>query len=156
MPTSRVRSGIAVGDRLPNLRLPRADSGHPRPLRGPHRDAVVVIALHDPGCDECARFLGRLARARPRFRLWDGSVRAVTDSHAAGPLQDELGDAVDVLVDTDRKLLDRLDVSAGPVTLVADRYGQLFDLSYAGAAHTLAAPRELEEWLKYLATQCPE
>ena len=59
-------------------------------------------------------------------------------------------------MDTERELLGRLEISAGPAILVADRYGQVFHLRSAGAEHALAEPRELEEWLKYLATQCPE
>ena len=179
---------IQVGDRLPDLRLPRAgDEPTVRPLRGPHRDAAVVVVLHDPTCDACADYLRTLAEAVPDFDLWDGSVRAVvgpvrgagpgpgrtaaTDgsgsgaaggavwSRSAADLQDELGPDVDVLVDRDRALLDRVAASDGPVTLVADRYGQVFHIDGAGGeagAHPGMEPRELEEWLKYLATQCPE
>lgn len=152
---------IQVGDRLPNLRLPRSDGTTVRPLRGPHRDAAVVVALHDTGCDPCRHYLRSLADAESRFRLWDGSIRAVTDTDSdaeagARALQDELGSAVDILVDTDRELLDRVDATAGPVTLVADRYGQVFHIAESGEEHAVMEPRELEEWLQYLATQCPE
>ena len=148
--------GIRVGGRLPKLRLPRAGTGG---------DAVrpVLVALHDPGCDACRAYLGTLARERSRFDPWDGTVYALADVDAAG-LQEELGDAVAVLVDADRAVLDRLGGTAGPVTVVADRYGQVFHIEAAdraagdgaAAGHPLLEPRELEEWLKYLATQCPE
>lgn len=144
---------MRVGDRLSNLRLPRADGATVHPLRGPHRDAVVVVALHDVGCDTCRDYLRALASARSRFQLWDGSVNAVAAT-ADGALQAELRSAVQLLVDADRELLDRVDTTAGPVTLVADRYGQVFHIH--GEDHSGMEPRELEEWLKYLATQCPE
>ncbi|MDX1675025.1 MAG: hypothetical protein R3314_09545 [Longimicrobiales bacterium] len=151
---------IQVGDRLPKLRLPRAgEQKAVRPLRGSHRDAVVVVALHDPGCDRCRDYLQALVGAASDFRTWDGSTRAVTDAGAgAAGLQEELGDRVDVLVDADRALLDRVAPGAGPVTLVADRYGQVFHIAAPGDGdpHPAMEPRELEEWLKYLATQCPE
>lgn len=146
---------IQVGDRLPNLRLPRSDGATVRPLRGPHRDAVVVVVLHDVGCDACRDYLRALAGARSRFQLWDGTVNAVAVS-GDETLQAELGSAVQLLVDPDRELLDRVDTTAGPVTLVADRYGQVFHIDDAGTDHTVMEPRELEEWLQYLATQCPE
>lgn len=163
---------IQIGDRLPDVRLPRADGGV-RPLRGPHRDAVVVVALHDPACQPCRSYLHTLADHDGRFRLWDGGVQAVTPGESPGAgsdgassggsgtaapraLQEALGGGIDVLLDPDRALLDRVDAAVGPVTLVADRYGQLFHTEEAGAEHALMEPRELEEWLKYLATQCPE
>lgn len=145
---------IQVGDRLPDLRLPRSDGATVRPLRGPHRDAVVVVALHDVGCDACRDYLRALAGAGSRFRVWDGSVNAVAVS-GDETLQAELGSAVQLLVDADRKLLGRVEATGGPVTLVADRYGQVFHI-HDGEQHNGMEPRELEEWLKYLATQCPE
>ena len=137
------------------------------------------VALHDPACDACRSYLRNLADHDHRFRLWDGRVLAVTrervpDAGAHGAagdraapdgagtpaalraLQEALGDAIDVLLDPDRALLDRVDATARPVTIVADRYGQLFHIEEAGAGHAVVEPRELEEWLKYLATQCPE
>lgn len=151
MPRVNSATMIRVGDRLPKLKLPRVD-GTERPLRGPHRDAVVVVAMHDAGCDRCGRYLQDLADARPRFRIWDGTILAVTDATDPG----DGGDAVDVLVDAERRLLDRVEADDGPVVLVADRYGQLFEIFAAGPDHALPGPRELEEWLQYLATQCPE
>ena len=180
---------IQVGDRLPDLRLPRAgDERTVRPLRGPHRDAAVVVVLHDPACDACVGYLQALADAAPDFGIWDGSVRAVvgpvqgrgndrdhTTEHGApgrgepgggkaplrtaAELQDALGSGVDVLVDTDRAFVGRVPAASGPVTVVADRYGQVYHVEAPGGeagAHAVMEPRELEEWLKYLATQCPE
>lgn len=161
MPRVNSTTMIRVGDRLPDLTLPGAD-GAERPLRGPHRDAVIVVALHDTGCDRCRRYLRELADARPRFRIWDGTVRAVTDDPDIGNLQRDLegdlqvGDRTDVLVDAERRLLDRVEARDGPVVLVADRYGQLYEILPAGRDHTLPTPGELEAWLQYLATQCPE
>lgn len=81
---------------------------------------------------------------------------ATGDQGLAAEVGAEVGTAVDVLVDAERVLLDRVGAIDGPVVLVADRYGQIFEIMQAGAEHALPEPRELEEWLKYLATQCPE
>jgi hypothetical protein len=40
--------------------------------------------------------------------------------------------------------------------IVADRYDQIFHIDDAGDGHALPAARELEEWLTFLAIQCPE
>ncbi|MFW6205883.1 MAG: hypothetical protein ACOC5I_01460, partial [Gemmatimonadota bacterium] len=92
--------------------------------------------------------------------VWDGSVRAVApagaDAADAAALQDGLPSGVDVVTDPDRAFLGRIGVGNGPVVLVADRYGQVFHRQDAGAEHAVVEPRELEEWLRYLATQCPE
>jgi hypothetical protein len=40
--------------------------------------------------------------------------------------------------------------------VVADRFGQIFHISVAGASHDLPRPAELTEWLKFLGTLCPE
>lgn len=183
MPKLRESSTLRVGQRLPDVGLPRPD-GAVRALRGAHRDAVVVVVLHDADCERCRDYLRALAAAAPRFRIWDGSVGAVTDAPHPDHLQAELDPDIDVLIDAERTFLDRVQAHGGfggragdragdragnmagesasevpadgPVVLVADRYGQLFEILPAGPDHVLVEPRELEEWLKYLATQCPE
>ena len=155
---------LKVGDRLPKLRLPRAgDPATVRPLRGPARDASVVAVLHGPACEACRELARSLADVAPDLDVWDAAVRVVVPAAGetrAGPaaraLRERLEPAVDVLVDVDRQLVDRVDTSDGPVLLIADRWGQLFHIHEAGRAHTAMEPRELVEWLKYLATQCPE
>lgn len=153
---------LTVGDRLPKIRLPRAgDDATVRPLRGPARDAAVVLVLHDPACDPCRALARSLADVVPDLEVWDAGVRVVVPSaHGGGApvhtFRDGLEPDVDVLVDTGDRLADRVDVSQGPVLLIADRWGQLFHIHEAGTGHAAMEPRELEEWLKYLATQCPE
>jgi hypothetical protein len=43
-----------------------------------------------------------------------------------------------------------------PSVVVADRYGQIFYVTDAGDGHRFPDAREMEEWLKYLGTLCPE
>ena len=40
--------------------------------------------------------------------------------------------------------------------IVADRYGQIYEVYRAGTGHEFPAVRQLEEWLKFLGTLCPE
>lgn len=42
-----------------------------------------------------------------------------------------------------------------PYVVVADRYGHVF-YAVEASGHQFPAPRELEEWVKYLGTLCPE
>lgn len=149
---------LAVGDRIPNARLLLAGSGGHRDLRGRHREAVVAIALHDAACPRCRELLRTLAAAKSDFDRWDGRVIAVApDSPEAATLAAAVGLGVQVLVDPERRLLDGVEAADGPVLLIADRYGQVFEiLSPTAGHHADVQPRELEEWLRYLATQCPE
>jgi hypothetical protein len=43
-----------------------------------------------------------------------------------------------------------------PRVIVADRFGHIFHVEEGGQVHRLPEPRELEAWLRFLATQCPE
>jgi hypothetical protein len=40
--------------------------------------------------------------------------------------------------------------------IAADRFGQVFYARDAEPEHSFPTPRELQEWLKYLGTLCPE
>lgn len=67
---------LRIGDRLPDLQLPDAASGRARPVRGGHRDAVVLVALQSDESERCHAYLTELARARADFQAWDGRTIA--------------------------------------------------------------------------------
>jgi hypothetical protein len=143
-----------VAGRIPDVLLPRMGDGVPVPARGRPREAVVYLFLTEPA--GWAGYLRRLAEHRSEFADWDGRIIAV----AAGPgeswrpLADELGESVWIVEDPDRRL-----AAAGedglPRAAVADRYGEIYHV-WSDDALPLPEPRELEEWLRFLALQCPE
>jgi hypothetical protein len=119
-----------------------ADCRHcPTPIWRPQytRDAIVLAVLHGEAASHARATVDPLESAAPQFRQWDGRL-AVSGGREAAP-----GDAT---------------VPAGvgevPAIIVADRFGQIYHSEYGGADHALSEPRELESWLRFIGTQCPE
>jgi hypothetical protein len=125
---------IAVGSFLPAVKLPSADAA----------------------CERCRAYLRELEAHHDDFAAWDGRVVVVVPGalEAALQLREAVGVRSSVAADPEGRA--PFAGEAGPALLVADRYGQLYHLARGGAEHRLPEPRELEEWLKFLATQCPE
>jgi hypothetical protein len=47
-------------------------------------------------------------------------------------------------------------VGGPPAVIIADRFGHIYHVEAGGQAHAFSEPRELEEWLRFIGTQCPE
>ncbi|MBX6363500.1 MAG: hypothetical protein IRZ00_06500 [Gemmatimonadetes bacterium] len=145
-----------VGSLLAPLRLPSAPTGAPVALRRWGREATVLIRLDAVDCAACRDYLRELDRHRADLALWDGRVVVVVPGTVedATRLKAELGLGLIVAADPDGR--SPLPAALAPAWLVADRYGQVYHAEAVGPAHGLPEPREVEEWLKFLATQCPE
>jgi hypothetical protein len=146
------------GDRLPPLLLPRAADGAPVDLNSASRDArlLLIVAGDDAGA---AAALEPIADAARDIEHWYARlfVVATGSADAARRLDDRLGSRLSVLNDADEAAARRLGLAGGGAALfVADRYGQIYEVAGAPSAAGLPAASELEEWAKFLATQCPE
>jgi hypothetical protein len=147
-------SAIGVGSFLPDIELPGAPHGTATPLRRGGRAATVVVRVHDATCRDCRRYLADLAASKIDLAWWEGRVVVVVP----GPLEDasglrgDVGSSFTVLGDAH----DRARLVDGAGVIVADRYGHIYDVADAGDGHALPSPKELEEWLRFLAMQCPE
>jgi hypothetical protein len=144
-----------VRGRIPDMLLPRAGGAPPSPLRGRPREAVVLVFPQDarPWRD----YLRRLAGEARAFGDWDGRVVAVppdTDP-AWDDVASELGEDLWVLRDEGDVLRTGED---RPAVVLADRYGEIYRVWSVqdGAGSPGPEPRALEEWLQFLALQCPE
>lgn len=154
---SRSRPPLAAGERLPRLTLPRAPSGESVSWRAPPRGAPVVVFLHAADCEACRAYLGELAGLGRELDVWDGRPLAVApgDTAAAAPLAATV--PFPVLADADGLARRRCGVPDGSAAVfVADRWGRVYHAVTAASERELPAPRQVAEWLKYLATQCPE
>jgi hypothetical protein len=148
--------GLTVADFLPYLELPSPGGGRVA-LRHGGRHATAVVVVHDATCDACRRYVAQVGAAADDLAAWDGRVVVLVPGSlgdaAAFTSALELAPAVKVVA-TDAD--DAAALVEGAGVLIADRYGHVYDVTTAGNGHALPAPRELEEWLKFLATQCPE
>lgn len=160
----RGRPGPGPGDTLPPLEL-ETQAGEPFPVRTRARRTRVLVAGHGAGCEACRRYAERLAEAAAEFGRWDGEAIVVAGPggggepgapRAAGGAAVE-GSSRPALRDPEGAARRRLDVPEDRVALlVADRFGEVFLREEADEADALPEPDAVLEWLRYLATQCPE
>jgi len=154
--SEHVRPGqhLTVGAFLPYWELPAAP-GRSVALRPRGREATVVMRVHSAACAECRRYLAEVATAASDLAAWDGRVIPLVP----GPLgeAEALRGALALPFAVASEALDQAPLVDGVGVIIADRYGQVYDVLEARTGHdVLPAPRELEEWLRFLATQCPE
>jgi hypothetical protein len=127
------------------------------------RDAMVLAVLHGADCDRCNAYANALAEAQPAFRSWDGRLVLARPDHGgdeAGRDANSMDVASPDAATRDAAARDTVTVrdtfGGAPRVVVADRFGHIFHVEDGGEAHRLPEPRALEEWLRFLATQCPE
>jgi hypothetical protein len=108
----------------------------PDPWRSPMGRTTVLVSVHSAGCEGCRKYLEELGPSAAEFEVWDARLAVITPEPdgAATPVA-PAGEAA---------------------VIVADRYGHVYEATYAGEGHAFPAPRQLEEWLKFLGTLCPE
>jgi hypothetical protein len=146
---------LLVGDRLPDVTLPRRGGEGSVELRRRGREGRVVVCVHGPACAACREYVSRLAELAPAVAEWDGKVVLVEEdpTSADGPGFDAAGfeETFDPGV-----LRERIGRSA-PAVLIADQWGQLFAVEGAETGHDFVIqPDEVVDWLRFLATSCPE
>lgn len=151
---------LAAGSRLPTL-----VSADGRVVWRPQytRNPLVLAVLHDMECEPCADYRRDLIAARPDFATWDGRlVIAAPHAEATPAATAATGEAVRK---TGAPRADAVPTGAvtvpdtfggAPRVIVADRFGDVYHVHDGGPAHALPEPRALEEWLRFIATQCPE
>lgn len=160
----RGRPGPGPGDTLPPLEL-ETEAGEPFRVETRTRRTRVLVAGHGPGCEACCRYASRLTEAAAEFGRWDGEAIVVVGPGGGGELETPRaaeGAAVEgsirpALRDPEGAARRRLGVPEDRVALlIADRFGEVFLREEADEADALPEPDAVLEWLRYLATQCPE
>jgi hypothetical protein len=146
-----------VSGRVPDALVPQVDGGPMVPVRGRPREAVALLFPDArPGWVDYIREMHDLAR---ELADWDGRVIAVTPAgEPAIPWAEvarELGPEVWLVLDPEGFLAP---AAALPAAAVVDRYGEIYHVWERDHedARPGPPPRELEEWLRFLALQCPE
>ncbi|HEX5724143.1 MAG TPA: redoxin domain-containing protein [Longimicrobiaceae bacterium] len=146
---------VAPGERIPDLSF-EDGSGCLTSLRAKGRQGVVVVLTHGPGCDACQRYLAELAAADAEHREWDGRVIALvparTGRTGAAPAA---ALPFPVLADPERRTWAALGIE-GAAVVIADQWGEVHEVSCAGAGHALPSAEDITQWLRFLAIRCPE
>lgn len=142
---------LGVSGFLPHFELPAAPDGDPVRLRESGGKITVLVTVHGASCTGCLDYVRSLTAIAGELEVWDGRLLVVVpgELHAAARLP---APAARVLADEHARIAD----ASHATVLVADRFGQIFHASDAGASHELPPAHELEGWLKYLGTLCPE
>ncbi len=163
-PTQRSAADAGPVPTLPPLEL-ETEAGEPFRVPTRTRRTRVLVAGHGSGCEACRRYAERLAEAAAEFGRWDGEAIVVAGPGGAGELDvpraaggaGVAGSSRPPLRDPEGAARRRLGVPEDRVgLLIADRFGEVFLREEADEADALPEPDAVLEWLRYLATQCPE
>ena len=110
------------------LRRARVGDLLPRRMLGSERvRRLEATAFVIPGSGDLQQYAHRLAERSKDFAAWDGIVTWLAQD----------GDPAHLVV-------------------VADRYGQVYEVTSTPDAAALPSTGALEEWFRFLATACPE
>lgn len=151
-------SPMPVGSMLPSL-YSRTDSGKLR-WRNPAGGSTVAVFLQSDDREGDRAYLRELTDAAEDFRLWAGRVIVVMPDQprgGGGPLGGSAGQRTISLVTETEGEAEHCGVRGDEdAILIADRWGQVYYGARGNTADALPDTEEIEEWLQFLATQCPE
>jgi hypothetical protein len=152
------RKLIDRGDRVPQLRLDPASGGPPRSLRLAPKSASIVLLL--PDASETWRVpVQDLASASEQIEQWYSEIVVVVpgsrdEVRALAVLTEG---KIATLADPEGRAAAALGVPPSrAVLIVADRWGEVYHVEEVAQPEELSPVAEIEEWAKFLATQCPE
>lgn len=158
MAASSKRFRVELGRRISEIATLRwRDTEDAVPWGRPSLGASVLILAADPYGEELRRYLDEVEPARQRFERLGGRFLLVVSGDVA--IRDEGADPIDVPIVRDSNDTLRAGCGLEPgesALLVTDRWGEIYDVFTPASGHDWPDAEELQEWLYYLAMQCPE
>lgn len=145
------------GSRLPELHLTTV-GGAKSSVQPTPRDAVVLLWLAE-WSGVWLDALITLARAADDIEEWSAHIVIMIPAAAetAAGLRARIGGRLDLRLDPDGEAARALGFGGERACLlISDRFRQVYMSTLAQRASDLPEPSEIEEWTRYLATQCPE
>ncbi|CDM64197.1 TlpA family protein disulfide reductase [Pyrinomonas methylaliphatogenes] len=141
---------VNPSDRMGQVVLPSLIDGKPQEVISYGKCSSVIASIHGLSCAACRRYLEELAARAREFAEWEGRVVIVSAERSGG-----LEIPFALLLDSDGQLKRAARIGI-PSILIVDRWGSVQLRHEAREAHDFLAPSEIEDWLRYLAIQCPE
>lgn len=131
--------------RLPALEL----SGPAGAVTLQPRESVVLLLVRDAALPRARKYIADLEACLRDLRVWDAQLILVTEKEE---IESELLSAK-----TSSAMWKLLSVDDGRSALIiADRWGVVYFAQQTDTFADLPAPERIEEWVRFLATQCPE
>jgi hypothetical protein len=144
---------IVPGVLLSGVSLPSWPTRAMVNLRSGHGPRALVT-LHSAACRECRHYLHvDLASGADQLAEWGGRLAAVVPGQvgSANELAETTLEAMQVLGDPEGKL-----ATGRAMVVITDEWGEVCFVADAGAGHDLPILGEIEDWVRFLAIQCPE
>jgi hypothetical protein len=114
----------------------------------------TLVTLHSAACAECWRYVNvDLTFATDRIAEWGGRLAVVVPGQVESA--SELGmtpvDGMEFLADPEGKL-----ATGKAMVVITDEWGEVYFVADAGEGHDLPTALDIEDWIRFLAIQCPE
>src|SRR5262245_27938537 len=142
---------IQPGARLPPMQIEFAD-GRVEPLDAPERGSPALLFVRAETVEVARSYLDSWARKLPDLSSWYGRPMLVTET---APADTAIPAVPWVIARADDWTRLGIEPRANAL-IIADRWGVVYFAQKTMTFTDLPAVSEVEQWLRYLATQCPE
>ncbi|HWV57033.1 MAG TPA: hypothetical protein VNZ57_06125 [Longimicrobiales bacterium] len=158
---------LRTGSRLPVITLTSVASGRPVSLREPAAGAPAILAL-PPRPERFAEYARTFASKRQGYTYWagrpiviisgdlDNATKTAAEIGLADTAEGQIGETT-VLIDAAGSLRRKWGLAdEEAAVIVADRWGEVYSVARASDPDDLPGTGAVDEWLRFIATQCPE
>jgi hypothetical protein len=136
-----------IPQRLPALTLSGRDGTVP--LRAPEAGSRVLLLVRDADLERARPYITALEQSLPELRDWYGGALLVTER--------TLPETTLPIARADTDAWAALGIPEGESALIiADRWGEVYFGRHSRAFADWPPAARIEEWIRFLATQCPE